>query len=146
MDVSHLCSFYHEPLYTWIKINVNTFAIWNNTTLKLAIQALRSYLKLTREYEFYIQPNTKESGLAEVSLLCSFYHEPLLTRIKIYLNKFAIWDHITLKLATEFVRSYLKLACEYELHTSSNTKVSAAKVYGQIYMKVTSPIFPPFFP
>ena len=37
------------------------FAISSHTALKLAIQALRSYLKLPCEYEFHIIPNTKVS-------------------------------------------------------------------------------------
>ena len=55
------CSFYHEPLRTWIKTNVNKFAIWSRTAFKLDKQALRSYLKLTCEYELHILPNTKVS-------------------------------------------------------------------------------------
>ena len=57
-----LCSFYHESLRTWIKTIVNTFAISNHTALILGVDALRSYLKLIREYEFHSLPNKKVSG------------------------------------------------------------------------------------
>ena len=46
MDVSHLCSFYLKPLRTWIKINVNKLAIWDHTTLNLAIQTLRKLFEI----------------------------------------------------------------------------------------------------
>ena len=46
-EVWILCSFYHEPLRTWIKTNVNKFAISNHAALKLGKQALKSYLKIT---------------------------------------------------------------------------------------------------
>ena len=72
MEVLLLYNFDHEPLCTLMKIDLSMFAISDHTTLKLAIQALRSYLKLTCEYEFHIQPNTKDGSLAEVSHLCSF--------------------------------------------------------------------------
>ena len=49
-EVWILCSFYHEPLRTWLKTNINKFAISNHIALKLAIDAPRSYLKLTFEY------------------------------------------------------------------------------------------------
>ena len=55
-----LCTFYREPLRTWIKTNVNKFAIWSHTTFKLDKQAVRSYLKLT--CELHILPNTKVSA------------------------------------------------------------------------------------
>ena len=61
-EVWILCSFYHEPFRAWIKTNVNKFAIWSHTSFKLNKQALRSYLKLTCEYEFHILPNTKVSA------------------------------------------------------------------------------------
>ena len=38
------------------------------------------------------------------------------------------------------MRSYLKLTCEYELHTLSNGKVGAAKDRGENYMKVRPPL------
>ena len=49
-----LCSFYHEPLRSWIKTNVNKFATSSHTALKLGTQSLRSYLKVTCEYELQI--------------------------------------------------------------------------------------------
>ena len=53
-----LCSFYHESLRTWIKTNAYKFAIWSHMAFKLDKQALRSYLKLTCEYELHILTNT----------------------------------------------------------------------------------------
>ena len=55
-------SFYHESLRTWIKAIVNKFAISNNTALILGVHALRSYLKLSCEYDFHSLPNKKVSG------------------------------------------------------------------------------------
>ena len=46
-----LCSFYHEPLCTWIKTNLYKFAISSLTAFKLAKQALKSYLKITCEFQ-----------------------------------------------------------------------------------------------
>ena len=60
-EVWLLCSFSHEPLRSWIKTNVNTFTNSSHTALILGTQSLRSYLKLTCEYEFHILPNTKVS-------------------------------------------------------------------------------------
>ena len=40
----------------------NKLVISNGTALKLRIHALRSYVKVTCEYEFYILPNTKVSA------------------------------------------------------------------------------------
>ena len=37
-----LCSFYHEPLRTWIETSVNKFAISNHTALKIHFHSLRS--------------------------------------------------------------------------------------------------------
>ena len=34
-DVWHLCSLYHEPLRTWIKIDINKFPISTHMALKL---------------------------------------------------------------------------------------------------------------
>ena len=39
--------------------HINKFAISSRTALKLPIRALRSYLKLTCEYELHISSNTK---------------------------------------------------------------------------------------
>ena len=40
----------------------NKFAISTHTALKLDIQALGNYLKLTREYELYILSNTTDGA------------------------------------------------------------------------------------
>ena len=55
--------------------------------------------------------------------------------IKTNVNKLAFANHTTLKLGVQVFRSYLKLSCEYELHILPNVKVSAAKDYGESYMK-----------
>ena len=60
-EVRLLCSFYHEPLRSWIEKDVNKFAISNHTALTLDVQALRRYLSLICEYELYILPNKKVS-------------------------------------------------------------------------------------
>ena len=60
-----LCSFYYEPLRTWLKTNVNKFAIWSHTAFKLDKQAPRSYLKLICKYELHILPNTKVSAVED---------------------------------------------------------------------------------
>ena len=57
-----LCSFYHESLRTLIKTIVNKFVISNYTALILGVHALRSYLKLIREYELHSLPNKNVSG------------------------------------------------------------------------------------
>ena len=36
--------------------------------------------------------------------------------------------------------NYLKLICEYELHSLPNKKVSGAKDYGKNYIKVSPPL------
>ena len=41
-EVRLLCSFYHEPLHTWIKTTVNKFAISHYTASILGVHALRS--------------------------------------------------------------------------------------------------------
>ena len=56
-EVWILCSFYHELLRTWIKTNVNKFAISSHTALKLGKQALKSYLKITCEFQLRSPPN-----------------------------------------------------------------------------------------
>ena len=57
-----LCSFYNEALRTWIKTNVNKFAIWSHTAFRLDKKALRSYLKLTCEDQPHTLPNRKVSA------------------------------------------------------------------------------------
>ena len=49
--------------------------------------------------------------------LCSFYHESLCTWITTIVNKSAISNHMALILSVHALRSYLKLICEYELHS-----------------------------
>ena len=61
---------------------------------------------------------------------CSFYHESLRILIKTNVRKFAISSHKALKLAVEAWKSYLKIACEFQLHILPNKNVSAAKDYG----------------
>ena len=60
-EVWILCNFYHEPLRTWIKTNANKFAISSHTALKLGNQALKSYLKITCEFQPRGPPNKKVS-------------------------------------------------------------------------------------
>ena len=67
---------------------------------------------------------------------CSFDHEPLCTRIKTNVNKFAILSHTVLKLATQNLGSYMRLTYENELDILSNTKGSLAKGHGENYMKL----------
>ena len=48
---------------------------------------------------------------------------------------------MALVLGADALRSYLKLLIgEHELHILPNKKVSAAKYYGKIYIKVGSPL------
>ena len=49
-------------LRTWIKTMVNKFAISNHTALIVGVHALRTYLKLSCEYELYTLSNKKVSG------------------------------------------------------------------------------------
>ena len=49
-EVWHLCSFYRQPLRTWIETNVDKFAISSHTAFKLDKQALRSYLNMSQIY------------------------------------------------------------------------------------------------
>ena len=60
-EVRLLCSFHHKPLHTCVKTNVNKFSISNHIALNLGIQVLRSYLKLTCEYEIHLLTNTEVS-------------------------------------------------------------------------------------
>ena len=75
-----------------------------------------------------------------VWLLCSFYHESLRTWIKTIVNQFAILNQTALILAVHALRSYLKLICEYDLHSVPNKKVSGAKDHGKNYIKVRPPL------
>ena len=56
--------------------------------------------------------------------MCSFYYEPSRICIRCRAR------------GAEALRSYLKLTCEYELHTLSNVKVGATKDHGENYMNV----------
>ena len=42
-------------------------------------------------------------------------------------------------LGVDALRSYLKLTCQYELHSLPNKKVSGAKGHGKIYQGQTAP-------
>ena len=68
--------------------------------------------------------------------MCSFYHESLRTWIKTIVNKFAISNYTALILGVHALRSYLKLICEYELHSLPNRNVNGAKDHGKNYTKV----------
>ena len=72
--------------------------------------------------------------------LSSFHRESLRNRIKTNVNKFGISNNTTLKLAIHALRSSLYQTCKYELHTLSDTKVSATKDHGENYMKVRPPL------
>ena len=60
--------------------------------------------------------------------------------IKTIVNKFAFSSHTALILDMYALRSYLKLICEYELHSLPNKKVSGARDHGKNYMKVRPPL------
>ena len=83
---------------------------------------------------------TKDGGSEEFCLLCNFYHEPLYTEIQIKVTKFAISSHFNLILCMQAPKNYLRLTCEYELHTLPSTKVSTTKDHGENYMKVRPPL------
>ena len=55
-------------------------------------------------------------------------------------NKFAVSNHTVLILRVHALRSYLKLICEYELHSLPNKKVCSAKDHGKNYIKVRPPL------
>ena len=82
----------------------------------------------------------KDGGPGEVWLLCSFYHDSLRTWIETIVNKFAVSNHMALILGVRAPKSYLKLTCEYELHSLPNKKVSGAKDPGKNYIKVRPPL------
>ena len=60
----------------------------------------------------------------------------LCTWIKTNVNKFAISNHTALILRVHALRNYVKLICEYELHSLPNKKISGAKDHGKNYIKV----------
>ena len=80
-EVPLLCSFYHEPLRTWIETNVNKFAISNHTALKIDLYTLRSYLRLICEYELYILPNKKVSTAKDHGKNYMRYRPPLVRHL-----------------------------------------------------------------
>ena len=55
---------------------------------------------------------------------------------QIRLNKLAISNHTVLILGVHALRIYLKLICEYELHSLPNKNVNRAKNHGKNYIKV----------
>ena len=55
-------------------------------------------------------------------------HESLRTWIKTTVNKFAISNHTALIVGVHVLRSYLKLICEYELHSVPNKKLVAQRI------------------
>ena len=59
-----------------------------------------------------IDDYVKDSGLGEVSILCSFT------------------IHTALKLGKQALKSYLKITCDFQHRSPPNKKVSAAKDYG----------------
>ena len=87
-----------------------------------------------------IDDYTKDGGPGEVWLLYSFYHESLRTWIKTIVNKFAISNHKALILGVHALRSYLKIICEYELHSLPNKKDSSSKDHGKNHIKVRPPL------
>ena len=87
-----------------------------------------------------IDGDAKDGGAGEVWLLCSFYHESLHTWIKTIVNKIAVSNHTALILGVHALRSYLKLICEYELHSLPNKNVSGPKDHGKNYIKVRPPL------
>ena len=65
----------------------------------------------------------------------------LRTWIGTIVNKFAISNHAALILGVHALRSYLKLICEYEIHSLPNKKVSGAKDdHGKNYIKFRPPL------
>ena len=75
-----------------------------------------------------IDDYAKDGGPGEVWILCSCYHESLRTWIKTIVNKFATSIHMALILRVPALRSYLKLICEYELHSLPNKKLVAQRI------------------
>ena len=65
--------------------------------------------------------------------------------LKTIVNMFAISNHAALISGVHALRSYLKLICEYELHSLPNKKVSGAKVHGKkLHQGQTAPGPPSF--
>ena len=55
-------------------------------------------------------------------------------------NKFAISNHMALKLDVQALRNYLSLICEHEIYILPNKKVSTAKDHGNSYIKDRPPL------
>ena len=91
-------------------------------------------------YPWSIDDYAKNGGQGKVWLLWNFYHGSLRTWFKTIVNKLAISNHTALILGVRAFRSYLKLFCEYELHSLPNKKVSGAKDHGKNYIKVRPPL------
>ena len=93
-------------------------------------------VKQRLQHCYAIDDYAKNGGpcIWEVGLLYSFYQESLPIRIKAIVNKFAISNHTALILDMRALRSYLKLICKYELHSSPNKKL----VVQRIMVKTTS--------
>ena len=72
------------------------------------------------------------------------YHEFLRTWIKTIVNKFPISNQTALILRVHALRSYLKLICEYELHSLLNKKVSGVKDHGKTTSRSDRPQSPSF--
>ena len=98
---------------------------------------INNYTKLIDDY-------AENGGPGEVWLLCRFYHESLRTWIKTIVNKFAISNCAALILGVYAFRSYLKLICEYKIHSLPTKKVSGAKDHGKNYIKARPPGPPSF--
>ena len=75
-----------------------------------------------------IDDYAKDRGPGEVWHLCSFYHEFLRTWIKTIVNKVANSNYAALIFSVHALRSYLKLICEYELHSIPNKKLVAQRI------------------
>ena len=56
--------------------------------------------------------------------------------LKTIIKKFAVSNHRALILGVHALRSYLKVVCEYELHSLPTKKFSGAKDHGKNYIKV----------
>ena len=86
------------------------------------------------------QEQTITQKMADQGRSDFMYHESLRTWIKTIVNKFATSNHTALILGVHALRSYLKLICEYELHSLPNTKFSGAKDHGRNYNKFGPPL------
>ena len=87
-----------------------------------------------------IDDYAKDGGPGEVQLLCSFYHEPLPTWIETSISKFAISNHMALKIDLNTLGNCLMLICEYELYILPNKKGGVAKHHGKNYMRDRPPL------